>query len=230
MIVFVDLEHARQREDEQAGLRSLGRRLMVKYRLEVLSGHDCLIVNYDRVTPDLLRQHKPVALFVSGNQTDLIEYDEGDLRGLRSIYRSGEWPTFSFCGGFQLLSQTFGSDVGPIGSIGEIGETDTESSDRSPFSGFINEFGFCAVELKFGEPLFAGLGSEVVVHQEHYWEVKTVPDGFRSIATSTVCSLQAIAHGALPLFGTQFHPEYYDDQHRFGRSMIRNFLRLFQVI
>jgi hypothetical protein len=100
LIIFVDLEHASQRDDPVAGLRSMGRRLMVKYRLEEMSGHDCLIVNYDRVTPAFLSRCAAAAVFVSGNQTDLSAYHENDLAGLRSIYVEGRWPVLNFCGVF----------------------------------------------------------------------------------------------------------------------------------
>lgn len=81
MIVFVDLEHEKQRLDAAAGLRSMGRRLMVKYRLEAMAGQPCLIVRYDRVSPHVLRDHDAKALFVSGNQTDLSDYAASDLEG-----------------------------------------------------------------------------------------------------------------------------------------------------
>jgi GMP synthase-like glutamine amidotransferase len=95
--------------------------------------------------------------------------------------------------------------------------------------GYLHEFGFCKVEIDPREPLFGGFGSEAGVHQEHYWEVKAVPDGFRSIASSEACAVQGIAHESLPLFGTQFHPEFYDNEHTDGRRIIQNFLRMMNI-
>ncbi len=35
--------------------------------------------------------------------------------------------------------------------------------------------------------------------------------------------LQIIIHHQLPIIGTQFHPEYYTDEHPAGCILIRNF-------
>ena len=220
MIVFVDLEHDNQREDIEGGLRSMGRRLLVKYRLEVLSGHDCLVVRYDRVDPDFLKKRDIRCLFVSGSQTDLSDYDAESLAGMKAVYRDGILPVMNFCGSFQLMAETFGVAIGPIGE-----DTDLHGHDGK-FAGYCHEYGFCSVHVDADDPLFAGIGETAIVHQEHYWEAKSVPDGFRLTASSDLCGVQALAHASLPLYGTQFHPEYYDEAHTDGRRMIQNFLKL----
>lgn len=35
-----------------------------------------------------------------------------------------------------------------------------------------------------------------------------------------------IAHAERPLFGTQFHPEAYDESHSDGRVLLENFFRI----
>lgn len=76
------------------------------------------------------------------------------------------------------------------------------------------------------DPLFAGLGESVMVEQRHFWELKTVPAGFRRLATSEACPIQAIRHTSRPLYGVQFHPERYTELHPDGRTILANFFRL----
>ena len=39
-----------------------------------------------------------------------------------------------------------------------------------------------------------------------------------------------IIHDELPIIGTQFHPEYYTDEHPAGRQLIENFFRVAGII
>lgn len=38
--------------------------------------------------------------------------------------------------------------------------------------------------------------------------------------------MEAIRHKEKPLYGTQFHPERYDQDHRDGETLLLNFLRV----
>ena len=40
------------------------------------------------------------------------------------------------------------------------------------------------------------------------------------------CPVEAFKHRQRPLYGTQFHPEAYDEDHPQGQIILRNFLRL----
>ena len=44
------------------------------------------------------------------------------------------------------------------------------------------------------------------------------------IATSEACVVQALQARDAPIFGTQFHPELYDDAHPDGAAMLRAFV------
>lgn len=65
-------------------------------------------------------------------------------------------------------------------------------------------------------------------HKYRFWEVKSPPDGFRVYAESDLCAIQIMAPlgEAQPLFGTQFHPEEYDEAHPDGRRLLVNFFRM----
>ncbi len=221
MIVYVDLEHDRLRQDPARWNASLARRLEVKYRLEDISGEPCLIVRYHRVSPALLESVSARAVLVSGCYTDFEHYAGSDLSGLRAVYRAAAWPTLGFCGGAQLMAQAHGADLGPLGPLEAGGPIENEFA-----SGMKQEQGFMPVTVQAQHPWLAGLGPAPEFFQNHYWEIKGAPAGFRVLAGSELCGIQALAHERLPLFGTQFHPELYDDAHPAGRDLIKNFFQL----
>jgi GMP synthase-like glutamine amidotransferase len=226
MIIFVDLEHARlQQEDPERGQRTYANRLRVKYRLEDLAGEPCLVMRYNHVTPERLRALGVRALFVSGNSTEFEHYAEADLAGLRAVFREAHYPTIAFCGGCQILAQSYGAEIGPIGAL-PAGINDP-AADIVLAPGMIQERGFMPVTIVNPHPLFAGLGSAPVFLESHYWEVKALPPGFHLFASTETCRLQLIAHESRPLIATQFHPEFYDEAHPDGQTLLANFCRLY---
>jgi GMP synthase-like glutamine amidotransferase len=223
MIVYVDLEHERLRQDPAKADENMARRLRAKYRFEDISGEPCLIVRYARVCPQLLREVAARAVLVSGCDTDFEHYAEADLAGLRAVYQAADWPTLGFCGGLQLMAQTYGA---PIDAMPPLAPGEADPYHGAYVPGVRQERGFMPVRARAAEAWFEGLGDLPVVFQAHYWEVKTPPAGFRVLAASDLCGVQAMAHEQLPLFGTQFHPEQYDEAHPDGRRLLQNFFRL----
>ena len=232
MIIYVDMEHERLRKDIDLWRYFATKTLEAKYRLEAISGQSCLIVRYDRVSAELLRELDIQAVVVAGHYTHLGHYDEPDLAGVRVIFRVAAWPVLGICGGFHLMAQTYGAQMGPIRSDSEL-VPETPIPPDAPVSrgddagpGVALERGFKPVRVLGSHALFRGLGEQPVVFQLHSWEVKSLPPGLRVLAESDLCRVQAIAHDSAPLFGTQFHPEAYDDAHPDGRKILENFFRL----
>jgi GMP synthase (glutamine-hydrolysing) len=50
--------------------------------------------------------------------------------------------------------------------------------------------------------------------------------GFKATASNETCPIQAMQHEEKPLFGVQFHPELFDQEHPDGRQVLENFLNL----
>ncbi|MCL4298573.1 MAG: gamma-glutamyl-gamma-aminobutyrate hydrolase family protein [Anaerolineae bacterium] len=224
MLVYVDLEHDRLQQQPDLWEKTLARRLKHKYRLEELSGDLCLIVRYNRVKPDLLRELNARAVLVSGCSTDFEHYSEESLAGLRAVYREAAQPILGLCAGHQLLAETYGAEIGPLGLLSP-GEPDPYHDTSWP--GMKQEHGFMPVTLRRQtHPLFNNLAQRSAFFQAHYWEVKAPPPGFLVLAESDLCRVQAIAHTDRPLFGVQFHPEEYDQAHPDGRRLLENFLRM----
>ncbi|MBE7470457.1 MAG: gamma-glutamyl-gamma-aminobutyrate hydrolase family protein [Anaerolineales bacterium] len=223
MLVYVDLEHQRLQQQPELWEESLARRLKHKYRLEELSGDLCLMVRYDRLNPNLLRELQARAVIVSGCHTDFERYSADSLTGLRAVYREAAQPVLGLCAGMQLLAEAYGAEIGPLGPLAP-GEADPYQG--AYLSGVKQERGFMPVKVNNTHRLFAGLPAQPTFFQAHYWEVKALPASFRALAETDLCRVQAIAHRDLPLFGVQFHPEEYDDAHPDGRKVLENFLAI----
>ena len=220
MIVYVDIEHLRVKEiDEKHWQRHLSLTLDVKYRLEAVSGRNCLIVHYERLTPALLQDLDAKAVLVSGNMTEFQHYEEAKLAGLRAVFRQAVQPTLAFCGGAQMLAETFGSKAAAI--------VPEESGDMSDglWKERTHESGFTAVTKIADHPLLLDLTPQFMMMEAHYWEIKGLPKGFKNYAETAVTPLQLIAHNSLPLYGTQFHPESWDEAHPDGRKVAGEFFQ-----
>lgn len=88
------------------------------------------------------------------------------------------------------------------------------------------ESGFAPVSVLDDADLLRGLPHEVVVFHDHSEHVTEVPDGFRVLASSPACAVQALAAPARRWWGTQFHPEESSVEHPAGERVLRTFLAL----
>jgi GMP synthase-like glutamine amidotransferase len=222
MIVFVDNEHPTG-YDQPWAETLMANRVRITYMLEDLSGHECHLIRWNRVTPELLRDLDARAIFISGNSAQPDEYEPDQQAGLRAAISSMQWPTFGFCGGHQVLGQVFEVPVEPIGELADGEEPFGEAADFAP--GAKAEFGYLPIEVNGAHPLLDGLGGQPVFRQAHTWELKALPDGFTNYATTEVTPIQLMIHDELPIVGTQFHPEYGTDEHPDGTRLIANFMR-----
>lgn len=226
MILFVDNEH-KLGYDKPWGEKLQAARTRIKYRLEDITGDICLMVRYPHATPELIKKYEIRAIFISGNSTKHTLYDEADRIGLRTILRDRQLPIFGFCGGFQLMGETYGVPLELIGPL-DPGEEDPFPEGSNP--GMKKEFGYEPVRIVKQHLLLAGLDEAPIVRHAHSWELKAIPEGFDVLAETDTTPIQMMVHRELPLAGTQFHPEYYTDEHPAGRIMIENFCKIAGLI
>jgi GMP synthase (glutamine-hydrolysing) len=168
------------------------------------------------------------AIVLSGSAAMIDLYAERDLAGLRAVLCEAAWPTLGLCGGHQLMGQTFGRAIEPMGPL-PPGAPDPYP-EWEYGQGMKRERGFMPVRVIEPHPLFDGLGDLPVMFESHFWEVNGVPEGFRLHASTETCPVQMMAHATKPLFGTQFHPEQWDDAHPDGKRLLLNFFRLAGII
>ena len=227
MIILVDNEH----ETGYAkpwGEKIMAARVRIKYRLEDMAGEPCLIVRYDLVTPELFHDLAVRAVFISGNSAAATDYEAEDQAGLRAAIAAREWPMFGFCGGFQVMAETYGARLAPIGPLDADDPSGGEEAVFAP--GMKHESGYLTVSITRAHPLLDGLGEAPVMRHAHAWEIKTVPSGFSNHMSTEVTPIQMIVHDELPIVGTQFHPEYFTAKHPAGGRLIESFMRWSGVV
>lgn len=205
MICYVDIEHEKALQGPEERTAHRDRCEDVRLRLEETSGDICLVRRHERVTQRWLRESKVKAVVISGNVTDWAEYDEADLLRLSRMIRDAELPIIGLCGGCQLIAMAHGA---PLGSIRRI-EKGEEDPCRDYAPGYFKEWGFVPMRILESDPIFDGLGERPCFLAAHYWEVKDTPAGFKLLASSSSCRVQAIKRIGKPVYGTQFHPEAY---------------------
>jgi GMP synthase-like glutamine amidotransferase len=223
VILFLDIEHPAALEDGE--YRADRARTMEERRrkFEALSGHACVIRHYSDFRAEELEQGEVAALVTSGNRSLWEQYDlDSDFREFQTSLSQTAKPVLGICGGHQLIGLLLGGTAGPLRRL-EPGEADIHPEYAA---GFVKEWGFYPVEFERGEPLFAGFARSLVVRQAHFWELTRLPQCLVPIASNANCRVQALRHRDRPIYGVQFHPEFYDEEHTDGRELLRNFFKL----
>lgn len=221
-IVFVDLEHGRVVNDSAAGVTHRTRLDAARVRLAAAAGEPCDVVRFEDAAVDHLRILNPCAIVISGNTADWSDYDFATLTGLIETIRAAPLPILGICGGYQLIGYAHGATWGPLDRV-PGGAVDP---DPNLAPGLYTETGFLPIDADRCSPLFQGLCESPVMFQSHYWQLNDIPEGFEVCAASPGSPIQAIARRDRPVFGVQFHPERYDDRHRDGETVLKNFFAI----
>jgi len=175
----------------------------LRRRLEEASGEAVAVTHYEDV--DGARLERASAVVLSGSSAPWSAHDPAELARLGEAVRAAGRPVLGICAGMQLQAVFAGGTV---------------AAGRFP------EHGFLPIAIEDGSDLLRGLPAQVVVFQDHGDEVTALPDGFRVLASSTRCPVQAIADPARRWWGTQFHPEEFRPEHPAGERVLRNFFAL----
>ncbi len=186
-------------------------------------GMEILIEPYHAVSLDRVQSLRPSHIVLSGQSHPWDQYSPGSLAGVIEVIKKAAQPILGVCGGHQQIAAAFGAPVGLMGRL-EPGEG---------YEGAKRERGYFAVETigeTTGETSRAGLFKElprrITVWHSHFDEVKELPKGFRRTAFNDTCAIQAMQHTERPVFGVQFHPELFDQDHPEGRQVLDNFLEI----
>ena len=143
-------------------------------------------------------------------------------RELFAVIREARVPMIGLCAGHQHIAEAYAAEGGSMRRL-RPGEADP----HPPYHpGMFKEWGFLPVKVTRVDPLFDGLPKELVMQEYHVAEVKRVPEGFDLLASTAECQVQVMKQRGKPVYGTQFHPECYDDAHPDGRRLLQNFFRI----
>ena len=226
MLIFVDYEHASMYEKPKMEWL-LAARARITYRLEDVAGMPCMLVRYNRITTELLERLDAKAIFISGQGTDPDRYEPAETAAFADIVRTSGLPIFGFCGGWQFAATALGATLDSIVVPSE--HRDDEIIVEWPGER-LAEFGYHPVEHVAEHPLLEGLGSASTHRHAHALHVAALPDGFRTLASTPVTPVQMAVDDERRIVGTQFHPEYWTDDHPDGRRLIENFLHWADIL
>jgi GMP synthase (glutamine-hydrolysing) len=114
-----------------------------------------------------------------------------------------DFPILGICAGMQYICTHYGGRTAP-----------------AP----LPEFGKAHLIVDDEDDLFLGLPRSFTVWESHNDEVVKMPEGFKILAHSDSCQVEAIRKIDRPIYATQFHPEVENTE--FGEQIFRNFLRV----
>ncbi len=184
-------------------------------RLRAVVDIDIEIRHLSHVGADTVDKLNCDAVVLSGQRTPWWEYTESELAGAYALLRGARVPVLGICGGHQLLAKAFGGEVGLIRRLRQ-GEG---------YDGCERERGWLPIRL--GEdPLFADLGEEAILWENHCEEVKALPADFVRIASNLGGAIQGMRHKTRLIYGVQFHPEVSDRSHPAGATIIKSFFEM----
>lgn len=139
------------------------------------------------------------ALVLSGG-APRIAWESPKLGNCTDYLNEFRGPILGICIGLQLMALHCGGKAGPA---------------KMP------EYGLAKIRVVEEDNLFKGLPKEFLVWESHNDEVKEAP-GFKILAVSDNCGIQAARHMEKPYYGVQFHPEVNNTEH--GEEILRNFV------
>lgn len=142
------------------------------------------------------------ALVLSGSFDPWALHRQRSLGRLNEELRRYQGPILGICAGMQILVRACGGVI--------------ETAAR-PVRGF------AAVDVVDDGDLLAGLRPSFGAFQDHTDEITSLPSGFRVLASSDTCAIEAVAAEDRPWWGTQFHPECWTDEHPAGREILGRF-------
>ncbi len=179
-----------------------------------------VVESFRDISPELVKSLSPSHIVLSGQSHPWDEYSAESLAGVFYVIRTTPQPILGVCGGQQQMALAFGAPVDLIERL----------APGEGYQGAFRERGFCEVELntesEAGNEIFQGLPKTLTVWESHSDEVKELPADFICTATNRISRIQAMQHSSRPLFGVQFHPELFDEEHPHGRLILENFLNL----
>ena len=153
---------------------------------------------YDKITLEEIRAEGSKGIIFTGGPNSV--YDPASPHYDPKILSLGI-PILGICYGHQLTAYMAGGTIAPAMGGSEYGKTELLTDP-------------CA--------LFEGVPETSVCWMSHTDRVSVLPNGFRIIARTAMCSCAAMADEGRKLYGVQFHPEVTHTE--YGTAILKNFL------
>jgi GMP synthase (glutamine-hydrolysing) len=172
-------------------------------RVAAASGEGVETSHYEEVEP--ARIARASAIVLSGSTAPWAVHDPAELARLGEAVGAAGRPVLGICAGMQLQAVFSG------GALARCAKP---------------EHGYLPVSVSDASDLLRDLPREVIVFQDHTDEITELPDGFRILASSGDCRIQAIGDSERRWWGTQFHPEEFTAEHPAGKQVLERFFAL----
>jgi GMP synthase (glutamine-hydrolysing) len=179
------------------------------------AGLEILTEPFHAVSLKRIKSLNPSHIILSGQSHPWNQYSAQSLAGVFEVIKKAPQPILGVCGGHQQMALAFGAPVDLMARL-EPGEG---------YEGAKRERGYFPIDTD-RKGIFKNLPVRITVWHSHFDEVKQLPKGFHATAWNDSSPVQAMEHSSRPLFGVQFHPELFDEQHPDGRRVIENFLSI----
>ncbi len=145
------------------------------------------------------------ALVMGGGPQSVRSLDalSDELRDASNLMTKIKLPMLCICVTHQLMATTFGG---------------TTNLAKKP------EFGPVEVSVLDEDTILEGLRPSFTAWESHNDEIVAAPPGFKVLASSDNCTVQAMRHEKMDVFGVQFHPEVSHTPK--GVDVFKNFLTI----
>ncbi len=169
-------------------------------------------------------------LLSCGSGTPWEQFVRNDWTREFEIIREARVPVLGICGGHQVIGMAYWHPRRELGCspIRRLKPGEKDENVGTHLEGYFVEKGLLPVRIVKRNPLFNGLGKVIYVDEHHYCEVKELPPGFDLLASTEECRIQAMKHRMRPLYGVQFHPQIFDEEHPDGKRILENFFEIAQ--
>jgi GMP synthase (glutamine-hydrolysing) len=188
-------------------------------------------VPFEEFNMKVVEELNPRAVAISGFSNNIEDFEIGQLLGLDEVLHNADIPIIGFCGGHQLIGFSFNQNLREAGLLKDQCIKRLERPDDGPcisVKGFDYYYanGFFHVTRLKEDPLFADLPETMIMPCYHCCEIKKLPENFELLASTAHCRIETIKHVSRPLYGTQFHPEAFEDPYFDGRKLLENFAKI----
>ena len=172
---------------------------------------ECTVVHFSNIEVGQVGADMD-AVILSGSAARIVEPSDRRLfQGTIDLIKSCSLPMLGICFGHQLLSWSFGAEVGSLAQP------------------VLNRFE--QVRLVNADELFAGFNEKETVllaenHYDYVLKESLSRNGLILLADSASCEVEAVRHKSRPVYGVQFHPERVEiesQSHLGGHRIIENF-------
>ncbi|MCX7887123.1 MAG: gamma-glutamyl-gamma-aminobutyrate hydrolase family protein [Verrucomicrobiae bacterium] len=223
-VMLVDVEGpeavASPRRGSGSGMTHAEKIEQFRGRIEKELAHlPCVVVHHAELTREDFSNPHLRAIVLTGATSPSVKPLCEDLF---AVIREGKIPLLGVCAGHQHIGLAHGAET-ELMRLLRPGEKDPNPKYHP---GRFKEWGFMPVQIVQRDPLFDGLPDTIIVQQYHVGKLKSLPSDFELLARTDECEVQVMKRRGKPVYGTQFHPENYDEAHPHGKRLLQNFFKI----